>query len=69
MNKIIENIMLIQHVPKIILAIKVLPKYKANTVNILNKKPNPPNAKVYFNKVILPFKFSNCFFHSEGICF
>ena len=50
-------------------AARVLSKYKAKTVSILNKNPKPPKANVYLRSVILPFMFSSCLFHSGGICF
>ena len=53
----------------LLVAIKNLSKYNANTVNILNKKPNAANKIVQRNSVILLLRFKNCFFHSGGICF
>ena len=58
-----------QHEPKIIQAKKTSSKYRAKTVNILNKNPNEANIIVHLIIVILLLKFINCFFHSGGICF
>ena len=58
-----------QQDPKITLARKTSSKYSANTVSILNKKPNAANNIVHLKRVILPLRFINCFFHSGGMCF
>ena len=50
-----------QHEPKITLATKIVFKYKAKTVSILNKKPKAANKIVHFKSVILPLKLMNCF--------
>ena len=68
-KKIIDIIIDKQHDPKITLAKKTSSKYRANTVNILNKKPNAPNIIDHLSKVILPLKLINCFFHSLGTWF
>ena len=55
-----------QHDPKITLAKKTSSKYNANTVNMLNKKPNAANNIVHLKSVILPLKFINCFFYKRN---
>ena len=48
-----------QQVPNISLAKKTSSKYKAKTVNMLNKKPNAANIIVHLIIVILLLKFMN----------
>jgi ribosomal protein L23 len=65
-KKSIDIIIDKQQEPKINLAIKTSFKYRPNTVNILNKKPNAANMIVQRSSVIRPLKLMNCFsIHGE----
>ena len=55
MDTIIER----QQDPNIILAISILSKYSAKTVNILNKNPNAENIIVSFKTPTLSFRLIN----------
>ena len=68
-KKTIDTIIERQQDPNIILATSILSKYRANTVNILNKNPNAENIIVSFKTPILSFRLINWFFHSGGVCF
>ena len=68
-KKTIDIIIDKQQEPNINLAISKLSKYRANTVSILNKKPNAANIMQYFITTILLSKFINWAFHSGGVCF
>ena len=68
-KKIIDIIIDRQHEPKITLAVNTSSRYKAKTVNILNKKPKAANLIVHLKTEIQLLKLINCFFHSGGICF
>ena len=68
-KNIIEIIIDKQQDPKITLAINSSSKYRANTVNMLNKKPKAANNIVHLKIEIRLLKFKNCFCHSGGTCF